>query len=528
MESNETNDFWNSWRGLYNKNKSHFAPVVDGCSSKEDIAEAFKRSFQSNSEPNNQARVDELNSRFENQYKVYAEKHDLSCNCSDYIITDRIVFDALFSIKGGKSADDDGLNAEHLQHAPLAVVTRLTSLFNSMMKHSFIPRQFRLGFMIPIIKDSHEDHGDVSNYRGITISPIISKIFEHVLKIVFSHFLSSSPYQFGFKKRSSTIHSLHCLREIVDYYVNNGSRVFCSFLDASKAFDRLVHAGLFIKLMNRNVPKIFLDIIVTWHAGLLCRVKWDGHVGNWFPILAGVRQGGVLSPDLYNIYVDDLISILKSAGIGCHIGSQFAAALFYADDMTVIAPSVKGLQKLLNLCQEYCEEWDVRLNVKKTMNMAFGKGSTPPHLLKLNGDAIAWVDNWVYLGLNLQSGPVFGCCVKEKIAKFYRALNSITRIEGRSDDMVMLRLLEAHCLPILAYGIEVFHVRDRDMRSKLRAAYNSIYRKMFGYSSRESVTELQHCLNRPTWEELIEKRKHAFHQRKSLLPLNSLVRAFGS
>ena len=114
--------------------------------------------------------------------------------------------------------------------------------------------------MIPLIKDNLGSHSDVGNYRGITISPVISKIFEHVLKAVFSLHLSTSPYQFGFKKKKSTIHALHCFQETVEYYIENGSRIYCSFLDASKAFDRLVHAGHSLKLMARNV---FLDIIMT-------------------------------------------------------------------------------------------------------------------------------------------------------------------------------------------------------------------------------------------------------------------------
>ena len=85
-------------------------------------------------------------------------------------------------MKSGKSADENGLSAEHFHHAPLNLLTRLTGLFNGMMRHSFVPKDFRFGFMIPIIKDNQGSHSDVSNYRGITISPIISKIFEHALK----------------------------------------------------------------------------------------------------------------------------------------------------------------------------------------------------------------------------------------------------------------------------------------------------------------------------------------------------------
>ena len=154
------------------------------------------------------------------------------------------------------------------------------------------------------------------------------------------------------------------------------------------------------------------------------------------------------------VYTDDLITILKSMGIGCHILDKFAAALFYADDMAIMAPSLKGLQKLLDACHDFCLEWDIRLNAKKTKNMVFGKGSVPSHKLELDDSQIEWVDKWAYLGVTLLSSPTFGCCVKETVRKFYGALNSILRVEGRSDDMVMLRLMEAHCIPILSYTFE--------------------------------------------------------------------------
>ena len=88
--------------------------------------------------------------------------------------------------------------------------------------------------------------------------------------------------------------------------------------------------------------------------------------------------------------------------------------------------------------------------------------------------------------------------------KLYRAPNAIIRIEERSDDIMMLRLLEAHCLPVLSYGIEIINVTDHDARRQMRVAYNAIYRKLFGHSYRESVTLLQHSLGRLTWEEFVD------------------------
>ena len=429
-------------------------------------------------------------------------------------------------MKDGKSADDDGLSAEHFKNGPLLLFIKLSSLFNSMLSHGFVPRQFRYGTIIPIIKDKNGNASDVNNYRGITISPLISKIFERVLKDLFSQFLGSSSYQFGFKGGSSTSHALYCLSETVNYYIDYGSRVFCSFLDASKAFDRLIHSGLFIKLIDRKLPKSFLDVLINWYNGLQCRVKWGSFYGDWFLISAGVRQGGILSPDFYNIYVDDLIRMLQESKVGCYISDIFAAAIFYADDMCVVASSLRGLQKLLELCSAYCSEWDICLNVKKTKNLYFGKKLSFNFKPVLNGIPIEWVKEWKYLGVTLKSGPRFNCSIIERVKAFYRSLNSILRIEGHSDDMLMLQLIEAHCTPILTYAIEIVHVTNRDERRSLRVAYNSVYRKLFGYRIFESVTDLQHFLKRPTWEELVDQRRSGFLKRARLCDCASLVRAF--
>ena len=226
-------------------------------------------------------------------------------------------------------------------------------------------------------------------------------------------------------------------------------------------------------------------------------MRWGETVSDWFSISAGVRQGGILSPVFYCIYVDDLVRILKEAGIGCHVRNTFLSILLYADDMCLIAPSLRGLQRLLNIVERYCKDWDIMLNPKKSKNMQFGKRIERLPSLILDGQDIVWVEKWSYLGVTLHSHKLFNCCVSDKVKSFYRCSNAILRIEGRSNELVMLRLLEAHCLPILSYAIEVIHVADRDTQRKLRVAYNSIFRPIFRYRNSESVTELQHQLGRP-------------------------------
>ena len=199
------------------------------------------------------------------------------------------------------------------------------------------------------------------------------------------------------------------------------------------------------------------------------------------------------------------------------ITSVLLHLLLYADDMALMAPSLKGLQTLLKACENYCIKWDICLNHGKSKNMAFGKKVSDLCPLKLDGNHLDWVDTWKYLGITLQSHRVFNCSIKDKLKSFYRCLNAILRIDGYSNELVMLRLLEAHCIPVLTYGIEVLHVADADTRRSLRVAYNTVFRKVFNYKWNESVSELQAFLCRPTWEELVKGRKDKFHAKLQAL-----------
>ena len=100
-------------------NKIGIAPVVDGCSSKPEIAECFKASFQRNSVPNNKSNVEKLDLRFSVSYGKFMDKHKEACNCKSIYITMFNVIDALGNMKCGKSSDKANISAEHLHYAPL-------------------------------------------------------------------------------------------------------------------------------------------------------------------------------------------------------------------------------------------------------------------------------------------------------------------------------------------------------------------------------------------------------------------------
>ena len=103
----------------------------------------------------------------------------------------------------------------------------------------------------------------------------------------------------------------------------------------------------------------------------------------------------------------------------------FAAALFYAGDKALLAPSIKGIKLLLQICGEFCVEFDIGLNAKKSYLMYFGKKASISCDVMLNDKVLNWSDECKYLGVILKSGKIFSCSVAERVKKFYRCANAI-------------------------------------------------------------------------------------------------------
>ena len=145
------------------------------------------------------------------------------------------------------------LQSEHILLAHPVLAVHLSLLFRMLLKHNVLADGFGYGLVIPLVKDIDGNRFVTDNYTGITISPVISKLFEMVLMMLFDSQLSSDSLQFGFKQNSSGNHAMFTLKTVVDHYVRDGSTVNICALDISKTFDRVDHFALFDLLMDRNV-----------------------------------------------------------------------------------------------------------------------------------------------------------------------------------------------------------------------------------------------------------------------------------
>ena len=168
----------------------------------------------------------------------------------------------------------DELSAEHLLNAHPSIVTHLCTLFRDIAMHSTVPDNFWGGIVVPLLKEKLGNVNDTGNYRGVTLTPIISKLFELVLLEICSSCLTMDDLQVGLKKGMVCNNAIFLLQETVDYFVSRGSSVFAAALDIKKAFDRVNHFKLFNSLIKSGTPKWLILILVNWYSKLNVAIKW--------------------------------------------------------------------------------------------------------------------------------------------------------------------------------------------------------------------------------------------------------------
>ena len=175
-------------------------------------------------------------------------------------------------------------------------------------------------------------NGDTSaknNYRPIAIVTAMSKLFELCLSRIMGAYLFTSGNQFGFKRKYSTDLCIYTVKSIIRYYNYYSSLVYTCFLDASKAFDRNSHWIMFKKLNLRDVPIIIERVLCFWYRTQELCIQWGNMRSSFFNISKGVRQGRILSPKLFSVYMDDLSSLLISSGVGCFFLIMFALIIYF-------------------------------------------------------------------------------------------------------------------------------------------------------------------------------------------------------
>ena len=514
--------FWRVWRSKFD-NKTCNVVHVDGVADSRVIVDRFANHFKqvcSNDSYNGSSKLQDIYSRMRQEYCGDPYLHDYMF---DACLVERIIC----NMKRGKAAGLDNLTAEHLQNCHSLLPAVLAKLFNLIVLTGHIPSGFRYSYTVPIPKNKANVYSKaftIDDFRGISISPVISKVFEHCILHRYNKYFVTSDNQFSYKHKLGCTTALHTVRCVVEHYVNNGSTVNLCALDLTKAFDRINHYGLFIKLMNRHVPILILRIIESWLTRCCTCVKWNSRTSHFFKLETGTRQGGVLSPVLFNIYIDDIIDVIAKSEGGCHFRNISYAILIYADDILLLAPTVNSLQLLVDLCCKELSFLDMQINFKKSVCMRIGprfKYDCAKIVVSGNHE-LCWVQHCRYLGVDIESASVFKCSFSERKKAFYRSFNCIFgKISRNASAEVIMELVRKKCISLLFYASEVLPFNSSNY-NMLDYVINCAIRKIFFTNSNDVVAYCRDVFGIKSAKDIIAHRRQVFLGR--LATVDSLLR----
>ena len=200
-------------------------------------------------------------------------------------------------LKCGKAFGPDGISAESFRFAH----DRLHVMLSSCFSHSYLPKSLLETTIVPVIKNKCGSLTDCNNYRTIAIATITSKLLESIILLKCEEYFFTSDNLFGFKAGHSTEFCIYSLLEFIDFYKKRNTTVFVTFLDASKALDRVNYWLLFTKLNDNYVPLFVVKLLMFWYTKQDMKVRWGNTLSSSFQVGNGVKQGGILSPVLFNI-----------------------------------------------------------------------------------------------------------------------------------------------------------------------------------------------------------------------------------
>lgn len=422
----------------------------------------------------------------------------------------------------GKAIGPDNLPADVFKCCRKASGPMLQVMFKIFWAHQIMPSVWRGAFINPIPKPG-SDLRDPEQWRGIALQSHLKKLFEVCIRKMCrdQKWTETHILQTGFQPRTGAIEAVYAVDELTRKYESIGKPLSVALLDVRKAYDRTPRAFVFRKLRARGMPDHAVGVIQALMDTCTVRIRIGADLSDPIPVELGVPQGDVLSPDMFNLFVDDLperlIRVCSEFG-GCpKYGGVSIPIVMYADDQTLLHWRPEAMQAMLREVEAYAAEHQYVYNVRKCEISHPVRNGDWPSLL-LYEQPIPVVQATKLLGVKLTSGRIdHASQLQAQLVQADRAMAGLDMLGALRTPALSIAkkrlLLTAYGRSRIEYGLAIGpHTQaalapvDTFMRQQTG--------KLFGYNQGTMLT-MRFCGIVPVASRMSQLRMHFVHALRS-------------
>jgi len=395
---------------------------------------------------------------------------------------------AIKSLKKGKSAGVDNIPAELIQGGGETAITILTQICNKIWETGEWPTSWTKSLVITLPKKGNLQQ--CQNYRTISLISHPSKV---MLKIILNRLKTQAEQiiaeeQAGFRAGRSTTEQIFNLRILCEKYNQHQQDLYHVFIDFKKAFDRVWHAALWATMRKYNISANLIRVIEHLYNKATSAVLFNGTTGEWFRTSVGVRQGCLLSPILFNIFLERIMTDALEHHTGTvSIGGRTITNLRFADDIDGLAGNEQELENLVKALDGTATSYGMEISAEKTKLMTNNNKGICREI-KANGKKLETVETFKYLGSTItDEGSKQELLVRS--AQTSAALTKLKPVwsDGNISLKSKVRLMRSLVLSIFLYACETWTL-TADLQRRIQAMEMRCFRKILGISYKDQIS----------------------------------------
>jgi hypothetical protein len=468
------------------------------------VAEVFRTHYKSLATPATVASYDaEHHARVEHDVLEWQTiGKDVLQDEYDGAFTESEMEAAIDKLPMHKAEDGEGVIGELVRHGGGFMHALILRVINWVWELETVPEKWGEGIVVNLYKAG--DAMDPGNYRGITLIPILRKLFSTMIRLRLEKKVTLHESQAAFRAKRSCIDHIFTLSQIIHETGAVKKSLYVFFLDIKKAYDTVWRAGLFFKLKEKGVKGKMWRVLLDMFSKSRSSVRVGGELSALFDIMVGVGQGDPLSTLLFDIFIDDLLVELHtqraSSGVKLSRDADMATvATTYADDVGCVSHEADGLQASIDHVAGWLNRWRMQPNVTKSAVMVFhprdGESACVPvgervHKWLLNGHILAQVDSYKYLGVWFTENGTWDLHATKALGKmrgalgFWKPLLSCKRLSVNARAMMIQTLVYSAGL----YGSEVWSATSA-VRDSFDVVAKDAIRSVMGLQRSEASSD---------------------------------------